>query len=86
MNDTLDEHRIINVAIAEEPVAPAIPINSKWTVLALGVLGAGVAGLGAAFGADYVDPGFRDPNDVLVILNAPVLASLPRLGRRKLRA
>lgn len=84
MNDTLDEHRIINVAIAEEPVAPAVPVNSKWTVLALGFLGAGVAGLVAAFGADYLDPGFRDPEDVLAFLNTPVLASLPRLDERKL--
>lgn len=86
MNDTLDEYRIINVAIAEEPVAPAVPITSKGTVLALGFLGAGVAGLAAAFGADYLDPGFRDPDDVLAFLNTPVLASLPRLDERKLVA
>jgi hypothetical protein len=39
---------------------------------------AGMAGTGAAFTADYVDPAFRTPDDVLAYLNAPVLASLPR--------
>lgn len=86
MNDALDERGIVNVAIAEQPVAPALPLSSMWTVLACGLLGAGVAGVGAAFGADYLDPAFRDPDDVIAFLQAPVLASLPRQQRRKLSA
>jgi uncharacterized protein involved in exopolysaccharide biosynthesis len=86
MNDALDERGIVNVAIAEQPVAPALPMYSQWTVLAVGVIGAGMAGVGAAFGADYLDPAFRGPDDVVAFLNAPVLASLPRQERRKLPA
>jgi len=76
--DALDQRGIVNVAIAEQPVAPALPLWSTWTVLLAGFLAAGVAGTGAAFATDYLDPAFRTPDDVLVYLNVPVLASLPR--------
>jgi capsular polysaccharide biosynthesis protein len=45
-----------------------------------------VAGVGSAFAAEYLDPAFRDPDDVLTYLNTPVLASLPRRRREKLSA
>jgi protein tyrosine kinase modulator len=86
MADALDQRGIVDVAIAEQPVAPALPVWSPLTVLAVGLLGAGSAGAGAAFVADYVDPAFRTPDDVLAYLNAPVLASLPRAARGKLLA
>ena len=86
MNDALDERGIVNVAIAEQPVAPALPVRSGWSVLAVGLVLASGAGVGAAFGADYLDSGFRDVDDVVTYLHAPVLASLPRSGGRKLSA
>lgn len=86
MKDALDERGIVNVAMAEQPVAPALPVASVWTVLAIGCIGAGCAGVGAAFAADYVDPRFRDPDDVVNCLNIAVLASLPKDQRSKLSA
>lgn len=86
MNDALDERGIVNVAIAEQPVAPALPVRSVWMILAVGFIGAGTTGTAAAFVADYLDPAFRDPQDVLTCLNAPLLASLPRSARSKLSA
>jgi uncharacterized protein involved in exopolysaccharide biosynthesis len=78
MADALDQRGIVNVAIAEEPVAPALPVWSTWTVLAIGLFGATAAGGGAAFTADYLDPGLRTPDEVAAYLHAPVLASFPR--------
>jgi len=78
MADALDQRGIVNVAIAEQPVAPALPVWSAWTVLLVGLAAAGAAGTGAAFAADHLDPAFRTPDDVLAYLEAPVLASLPR--------
>jgi uncharacterized protein involved in exopolysaccharide biosynthesis len=78
MADALDQRGIVNVAIAEQPVAPALPVWSAWTVLLMGLAAAGAAGTGAAFAADHLDPAFRTPDDVLAYLEAPVLASLPR--------
>jgi uncharacterized protein involved in exopolysaccharide biosynthesis len=86
MADALDERGIVNVAIAEQPVAPALPRWSAWTVLAVGLAAGSVAGTGAAFAADHVDAGFHTPDDVLAYLDAPVLASLPRSAQRRLPA
>jgi|SRR5271166_5169055 len=86
MNDALDERGIVNVAIAEQPVAPALPVWSEAMVLVFGLVAAGAAGTGAAFAADYLDPAFRNPEDVMAYLNAPVLASLPRGERGRLSA
>jgi uncharacterized protein involved in exopolysaccharide biosynthesis len=78
MADALDERRIVNVVIARQPVVPALPIWPAWVVLMVGFIGAGVSGTGMAFVADYLDPAFRTPDEVLAYLRAPVLASLPR--------
>jgi uncharacterized protein involved in exopolysaccharide biosynthesis len=86
MDDALDQRGIVNVAIAERPVAPALPMWSAWTVFVIGVAAAGAAGTTAAFAADYFDPAFRTPEDVRVFLNAPVLASLPRRSQESLSA
>jgi len=84
IGDALDAGGILNVAVAEPPVTPVLPARSKflWTVLAL--ISAGIAGTGAGFGADYLNPCFRNPNEVAVCLGAPVLASLP--SQKRLRA
>ena len=86
MDDALDERGIVNVAIAERPVVPALPVRSPWTVLTVGLLAAAAAGTGSAFAAEYLDPAFRDPDDVVAYLNAPVLASLPKDLRGSLSA
>ncbi|MGA8763294.1 MAG: hypothetical protein WB562_10560 [Candidatus Sulfotelmatobacter sp.] len=82
MGDALDRGGIVNVAIAEEPVAPALPVWPAWVVLVGGFLAAGASGAGAAFARDYLDPAFRTPEEVRACLEVPVLASLPRNGRR----
>jgi uncharacterized protein involved in exopolysaccharide biosynthesis len=84
--DALDQRGIVNVAIAEEPVAPALPVWSAWMVVVIGFVAAGGAGTGAAFTADYLNAAFRNPDDVLMYLNAPVLASLPKASQRRLTA
>jgi uncharacterized protein involved in exopolysaccharide biosynthesis len=86
MADALDQRGIVNVAVAEPAVTPALPLWSTWAVLAVGFIAAGASGAGAAFAADYVDSSFRTPDDVVAHLNAPVLASLPESNRRRLSA
>jgi uncharacterized protein involved in exopolysaccharide biosynthesis len=86
MDDALDERGIVNVAIAEQPVAPALPVLPAWTALAIGIVVAACAGTGAALATEYLDPGFRDPEDVNTYLHVPVLASLPKAERGRLSA
>src|SRR5208282_6397399 len=47
MADALDERGIVNVAIAESPVAPALPLWSTLSVMIAGLAVAGAAGAGA---------------------------------------
>jgi uncharacterized protein involved in exopolysaccharide biosynthesis len=86
MDDALDERGIVNVAMAQEPTAPALPVRSAWMVLELGLIAAGTTATGSAFIADYLNPAFRDPDDVVACLNSPVLASLPRKPCERLSA
>lgn len=77
MGDALDEGGIVNVAIAERPVVPALPKWPPAIVLFVGFVGALASGTAAAFTADYLDPALRTPEEVLDCLQLPVLASLP---------
>jgi uncharacterized protein involved in exopolysaccharide biosynthesis len=81
VGDALDQRGIVNVAIAERPVAPLLPVRSAWMLLAISFAVAGASGTTAAFAVDYWDPAFRTPDEVLAYLNAPVLASLPRKAK-----
>jgi uncharacterized protein involved in exopolysaccharide biosynthesis len=78
IGDALDERGIVNVTIAEPPIAPALPQHSWLFILAVGFVGAAAASLLVAFIADYLDPAFRTPQELGDCLRMPVLASLPR--------
>jgi uncharacterized protein involved in exopolysaccharide biosynthesis len=93
IGDALDERRILNVAIVEQPVAPALPEHSAllYFLLAFGL--AMAFSVGVAFTTEYFDPTIRTPNEAYSLLEVPVLAWLPapapavlsisRIGRRK---
>jgi len=78
IGDALDERGIVNVTLAAAPVAPVLPKRSGWMVVSLGVLAAGACSTLLAFTVDYLNPGFRSPEEVVACLRAPILASLPR--------
>jgi uncharacterized protein involved in exopolysaccharide biosynthesis len=78
IGDALDQRGILNVAIVEPPVVPALPARSPLQIALLGVGLATFLSLGSGFAADYMDPSFRTPAEVVIYLGAPVLASLPK--------
>jgi uncharacterized protein involved in exopolysaccharide biosynthesis len=87
-SDALDQKRFANVSIAVPPGVPVIPAQSPVFVVLIGcVLGVFVS-ISAAYVAEYLDPSFNTPADVIRILNIPILASLPlqRDGKNLLRA
>jgi uncharacterized protein involved in exopolysaccharide biosynthesis len=75
--DALDQTRILNVAVAQEPVVPTLPTQSPWIFGLLGCLMAGVISVGLVFTLDYMDQSFRTPSEVLTELKIPVLAAVP---------
>jgi uncharacterized protein involved in exopolysaccharide biosynthesis len=77
IGDALDELRILNVAIVNPPLVPALPTHSIFLYLALGSALALVFSIGLAFASEYFDPTIRTPDEALQILEVPVLAWLP---------
>ena len=76
--DALSNKRILNVAIAQATAVPLSPYGPSLPLkLLLGVILAGLVGIGTAFGADYLDPSFRTPTEVEDELMVPVLAAIP---------
>jgi uncharacterized protein involved in exopolysaccharide biosynthesis len=75
--DALDQTRILNVAVAQEPVVPTLPNQSPWIFGLLGCLMAGVISVGLVFTLDHMDQSFRTPSEVLTELQIPVLAAVP---------
>jgi len=80
IGDALDENGVLNVAIAQQPRAPALPVWSFLAGTCFSFIGACGCSAGLAFAADYFDPSFRTPEEVVGFLGLPVLVSLPALG------
>jgi uncharacterized protein involved in exopolysaccharide biosynthesis len=78
ISDALDQRGILNVAIAEQPVVPALPTRSPLSAVVLTLFLATTGSLVSAFVADMMDPSFRTPDEVSRYLGTPVLAALPR--------
>jgi uncharacterized protein involved in exopolysaccharide biosynthesis len=77
MSDMLDQTHILNVAVAEAPAVPVLPVGSRLVFVVLGFVMGAVMAVGLALALDYLDPSFRTPAEVLTELNIPVLAAVP---------
>jgi uncharacterized protein involved in exopolysaccharide biosynthesis len=77
-SDVLDQKNIADVAIAVPAVVPALPAHSPLMVTFAGFIFAFFVAVVAGFTAEYLDPSFRTPDEVMETLNMPVLASMPR--------
>ena len=80
ISDALDQRGILNVAMAEQPVVPALPSRSPLNVAFLTLLLAGTFSFSTAFVIDFMDPSFRTPDELANYLGTPVLAALPKGG------
>jgi len=77
MSDALDQRGILNVIVAEQPIVPVLPVGSPFMTVVLGFVMAAVVSTGTALAAEYVDPSFRTPAQVIDELNIPMLAAVP---------
>lgn len=74
----LDTQRISNVAIAEQPVAPAIPSSPKrGLILSLGFVWSLLLGVGTAVGLDFVSERVHSPFELEQAIGVPLLATVP---------
>jgi uncharacterized protein involved in exopolysaccharide biosynthesis len=78
ISDAMDMQKMVNVAIAQPPMAPSLPIISPWLAEFIGLLLAMLIGIGSAFVADYLTPSFHTPEEAMEILQVPIFASIPR--------
>lgn len=86
MGDALDQGGIVNVAIAEQPRVPALPVWPPSGILLVGFFAALTLGTGAGFASDRLDPALRTPEEALQYLEIPVLASIPWEINKRLSA
>jgi uncharacterized protein involved in exopolysaccharide biosynthesis len=77
IGDALDERRILNVAIVEQPLIPVLPRHSTLFYFALAFMSAMVFSIGLAFASEYFDSTIRTPSEAYNLLEVPVLAWLP---------
>ncbi|HEV8523052.1 MAG TPA: Wzz/FepE/Etk N-terminal domain-containing protein [Terriglobales bacterium] len=77
ISDAMDSKRILNVTLAEAPTVPDEPLYSGLFLMLLGTILAGMASVGSAVVADYLDPSFRTPAELEAHLHLPALAAIP---------
>jgi uncharacterized protein involved in exopolysaccharide biosynthesis len=80
ISNALDRGGILNVALAEQPVVPALPKRSALGAALLTLLLAGSFSLSTAFALDFMDSTFRSPDELAGYLGMPVLGALPKGG------
>jgi len=77
MSDALDRTGVADVVLAEAPVVPTLPSNTRRLGLfALGFVLSFIAGIVAAVVCHYANPYFRADAEVQAYLGVPVLATL----------
>jgi len=77
ITEALDQSRILNVAMAEEPTVPALPAHSPVTYAMVSTLFMVLLSIGLVATLHYVDTTLRSPSEIELLLNTPVLASVP---------
>ncbi len=73
----LDKRHLFNVSIVQAATNPMLPMHSTlWYLMYGGLLGL-LGAFATAAGANRLDPTLHSPEEVELILRAPVLAALP---------
>ena len=78
-SDALDKKRIANVALAIPPSVPTLPVHSAPMIAIAGIFLSFAVGMGAAYVAEYMDPSFRTPAEVVEVLKIPLVVAIPKL-------
>ncbi len=80
ISEELDKSRVLNVSVAEVPVVPSFPVYSPLLMIVAGLVLAIMLSITVAFVSDYLDPTFRTPEEIDMVLGLPLLACFARSG------
>lgn len=78
ISDALDAHRMVNVAVAEQPLVPALPYRSPLFFGALALIAMLTATFGLIWSLERLDRTFHTPHQLESYLGLPVLVSVPQ--------
>ena len=78
ITNALDQNKVVNVAIAEQPTAPVLPAHSPFLYALVAGLFFGLVSFGAVYVRDRMDPSFHSPAELESYLEIPVIASIAR--------
>jgi uncharacterized protein involved in exopolysaccharide biosynthesis len=76
--DALDARGMVNVAIAEPPLVPALPYRSPLFFGVLALIAMATASAGLIWSLEQLDQTFHTPQALETYLGIPVLVSIPR--------
>lgn len=77
IGDAMDQTKLLNVIVANEPGLPMLPVIPPYLILFVGFVLAVAMALAAGLTAEYFDPSFQTPAQVAAELSVPVLAAMP---------
>jgi len=77
IDDALDQNKILNLVVAEQPAVPSYPAQSPWMLGMFATILAFAATAGTVFTLEHLAPSFRTPSEVRAVLNVPLLAAVP---------
>ncbi len=78
ITDALDANRMVNIAVAEQPLVPALPSHSPLFFASLALMTMLAASIGLIGSLEHMDRTFHTPRELEAFLDLPVLASVPR--------
>lgn len=84
ISDALDANRMVNIAVIEQPLVPALPSHSPLFFAFLAFMTMMTAGVGLIWLLERMDRTFHTPRELEAYLGVPVLASVPANAARVL--
>ncbi|HEY2469259.1 MAG TPA: Wzz/FepE/Etk N-terminal domain-containing protein [Terracidiphilus sp.] len=78
ITDALDARRMVNIAVAEYPLVPALPSHSPLFFGGLAMVAMLTASFGLIWSLEHMDRTFHRPHELEAYLGIPVLISIPR--------
>ncbi|MCW5198137.1 hypothetical protein VU06_00120 [Desulfobulbus sp. F3] len=79
-----NEQGVSNISVISYAHKPSIPIAPKKKfILIVAIIAGSAAGIGTAFATYYLDRTVKEPKDIMMLIDAPVISSLGNIRSKK---